>query len=205
MIKTPGTGERVAPFMRSSETLDLLLTRRSTTAALLSPPGPSAEELETMLAAAARVPDHRRVNPFRFVLFEGPARKAAGAALADAFKSANPDADDKAVAFEAARFERAPVVVLVVASLDTAHKTPLWEQTLTVGAACQNLLIAASASGYAAQWLTEWYAYDRQVLNAFGLGDEETAAGFIYIGTATEDPKERPRQALAETVSRFGV
>ena len=203
MINVPELGSACAPHHASEETLQLLAKRRSTAAAGLRGPGPSAEDLRQMLAIAARVPDHRGVNPFRFVVFEGEARIKAGAVIAEAFKRNQPGAEDAAVAMEAKRFERAPVVVLVVASLNLAHKTPEWEQTLTAGAVCQNLLIAASASGFAAQWLTEWYAYDDEVLRAFGLGETERVAGYVYIGTAAEPPLERPRPELDALISRF--
>nr|GGH93737.1 hypothetical protein GCM10011355_06280 [Aquisalinus luteolus] len=104
---------------------------------------------------------------------------------------------------EAARFLRAPVVVAVVARTDPGHKTPEWEQVLCCGAACHNMLLAASASGFAAQWLTEWYAYDREVLAAFGLSEEERIAGFIYIGTAKEDPLERPRVEASDITTHW--
>ncbi|MEM9169966.1 MAG: nitroreductase family protein, partial [Pseudomonadota bacterium] len=154
----PDLGEDLPAAWPSQETLAFLARRRSTTARLLAGPGPDAEALSLMLRIAARAPDHRRVTPFRFIVYEGAARTRAGEALAAAFRTMEPGAADDRVAQERARFERAPVVVAVVSKVDPNHKTPEWEQILTAGAVCQNLLLAALASGFAAQWLTEWYA-----------------------------------------------
>jgi len=98
---------------------------------------------------------------------------------------------------------RAPVVVAVVSRIDPNHKTPVWEQELTSGAVCLNLLLAASANGFAGSWITEWYAYDEGVHAAFEMKPEEKIAGFIYLGTATEPPRERQRPAIAELISVF--
>ena len=204
MIPTPQMGEPCAPFRKSPDTLELLATRRSTPVALFEKDGgPSADELDQMLAIGARISDHRRVYPFRFILIEGEARARAGAALKAAYLVDNPDATEDAVELEGARFLRAPVVITVVAATDPEHKTPEWEQVLTVGAVCQNLLIAASASGYAAQWLTEWYAFNPSVMRAIGLNEGERVAGFVFVGTARENPLERPRPDLSELITRL--
>ena len=189
----PALGEPLPAAWPSHETLELLRLRRSTMVANMTGPGPEGDVRDRILALGARVPDHRRVVPYRFVCFEGAARAAAGEVIAAAFAASNPGTDDAAYAMERDRFLRAPLVIAVVYSPDRGHKTPLWEQTLCCGAVCQNLLIAASASGFAAQWLTEWYAYDRAVLAGFGLAPHEDIAGFVYIGTAAEAPLERPR------------
>lgn len=199
----PEFGKPLPAAHPSEDTIELLRLRRSTAADLLTGPGPDADELRSILYIAARTPDHRRVNPYRFILFEGEGRAAAGEILARAYSAAEPGAETSRIECEGRRFLRAPVVVGVVSSVDRAHKTPEWEQVLTSGAVCQNLLIAASAHGYAAQWLTEWYAFDRAVLDAFGLKPDERIAGFIYIGTAKEDPLERQRPDLDALISRF--
>ena len=202
-VKPPAFGEEVEAARPSAETIALLTRRRSTAADFLAEPGPDRDTLARMLELAARAPDHRRVTPFRFVVFEGGARAAAGDALAEAFAAANPDADPARVEVERRRFNRAPVVVGVVARIDPAHRTPVWEQTLTVGAVCQNLLIAASAHGFAAQWLTEWYAFDEGVSAAFGLAPEEQIAGYVYLGSASAPPKERARPDMAAITSFY--
>jgi nitroreductase len=181
----------------------MLLRRRSTTAVMLQEPGPDENALAHIIAAGTRVPDHRRVVPYRFVTFTGAARDAFGEVLGTAFMANNPEAEAEAVALEKNRFLRAPTVVAVIASLKPEHKTPVWEQTLTVGAVCHNMLLAASALGFAGQWLTEWYAYDATVAGALELGSDEQVAGFMYFGTAKEDPKERPRVEPATLVTAW--
>lgn len=181
----------------------MLETRRSTTAAMMTDPGPSPAQLGDILQIASRVPDHRRVVPYRFILFEGEARAMAGSILSTVYGKQNADAGTPALEIERQRFLRAPVVVAVVAKTDPAHKTPEWEQVLCCGAVCHNLLLAASASGFAGQWLTEWYAYDREVLAAFGLAREERIAGFLYLGSAKEDPLERPRVEAADITTHW--
>ena len=181
----------------------MLRLRRSCPADMLGGPGPDAETLEAILTIAARVPDHRRVTPYRFIVFADEARARFGGVLKDAFLANEPDAEARRVDYEEQRFLRAPVVVAVVSSIDPAHRTPEWEQVLSAGAVCQNMLLAASAHGFAAQWLTEWYAYDANVIAALGLGEHERIAGFVYLGTAREDPKERARADLKAITAHF--
>jgi len=200
---SPTFGEALAPAFENSAFLAALRRRRSTQADLLGDPGPTPDQLNELLTIAARVPDHRRVNPFRFVIFTGDARARAGDSLAAAFRLREPDAEETAISRERGRFMRAPVIVLVVSTIDYDHKTPEWEQTLTAGAVCMNLLTAAKAQGFAAQWLTEWYAYDRDVCSDFGLAPHERVAGFIYIGTAQGEIKERQRPQMAEIVRHY--
>lgn len=200
----PEMGEALAPCHPSEETLRMLRRRRSCPADFLEGPGPDAAALTDILAIAARVPDHRRVVPFRFIVFEGEARARFGAALKAAFLNNEPGADEAKAAYEENRFLRAPVVVAVISKADPSHRTPEWEQVLSAGAVCQNMLLAASAHGFAAQWLTEWYAYDEGALSALGLEQGEKVAGFVYIGTAKEDPKERGRPDMASIISYFG-
>lgn len=203
-VNYPDLGEDLPPCWPSDETLAMLRRRRSTPADFLTGPGPDAATLEDILTIAARVPDHRRVVPFRFIVFEGAARAQFGAALKAAFLKNDPAADPAKAAFEEARFQRAPVVVAVISKTDPTHRTPEWEQVLCAGAVCHNMLLAASAHGFAAQWLTEWCAYDASVLAAMGLASEEKVAGFIYIGAAKEDPKERGRPDMSSIIAYYG-
>jgi nitroreductase len=106
-----------------------------------------------------------------------------------------PDGPAERYTLERNRFMRAPVVIAVISDVTENHKIPEWEQILSAGAVCQNLLVAASAMGFAAQWLTEWYAYDRAVKTELGLSPGERVAGFIYVGSAACDAEERPRKA----------
>ncbi len=199
----PQLGDPLAAAHPSEETLRLLALRRSTTVKTMIEPGPSPEQLAEIMEIGARVPDHRRVCPYRFVVFDGDARAEIGPVFREGFMQDNPDASDAEATLESHRFMRAPVIIAVVFSPQTEHRTPIWEQTLTAGAVCQNMLIAANAMGFAAQWLTEWYAYNRHVLNAMGLEPHEQIAGFLYFGTAEEDPKERPRVEAASLVSHW--
>lgn len=202
-IAPPEFGAPMAPAHPSEEARRLLALRRSTSADLMTGPGPDRETLDAMLEIAARVPDHRKICPFRFIIISGEARALAGAILARRFAELTPDAAAERVETERQRFLRAPVVVLVVARIDPAHKTPEWEQMLTNGAVCLSLLLAASAYGFAANWITEWYSYDRPTLTAIGLAPDEKASGFVYIGSASEPPRERQRPAMAEIVTEF--
>ncbi|MEM1409428.1 MAG: nitroreductase family protein, partial [Pseudomonadota bacterium] len=150
----PSLGDPMPLPERRPDTLAYLAHRRSLTAAQMQDPGPDTDELGALLRIAARVPDHRRVHPFRFLTFTGDARAAFGDVLADAFKASREDPAPEAVELERGRFLRAPVVVAVISSVQKEHSTPEWEQILTAGAVAQNLVIAAGAAGYAAQWLT---------------------------------------------------
>ena len=202
-MQEPEFGATLPAHHANQETLKLLANRRSTPADFLAGPGPDEDALALILRIAARAPDHRRVTPYRFVVFEGEARTSFGAVLRERFVVNEPDATEERIACEARRFERAPVVVAVISSVDPDHRTPEWEQILCAGAVCQNMLIAANASGFAAQWLTEWYAFDDGVLKALDGSEHERIAGFIYIGTAKEDPKERARPDMAQLIRRY--
>ena len=191
----PETGETLAAFHKSEETLKLMASRRSTLAKNMTGPGPSESELTTLLAIGGRTPDHGKLFPWRFVTFQGEARTRFGQILHDRFKAIEPEAPEERYELELRRFERAPLVIAVISDVTENHKIPLWEQELSAGAVCQNLLIAANAMGYGAQWLTEWYAYDREIKAELGLGAGERVAGFIYVGTPTTEPVERARKA----------
>ena len=160
----------------------------------MTSPGPSQDELDVMLTIGSRVPDHKKQIPWRFLTFQGDSRHIAGKKLRELFALNNPGADCDLLDFEANRLTRAPVVIAVISTANPNNpKVPEWEQILSAGAVCQNILLAANAFGYAGQWLSEWYAYDNDFLSHIGLSDKERIAGFIYIGTATKEPAERGR------------
>lgn len=186
-----------------SEMIDLLLTRRSVVAGSMTQQGPSKAEVETILTAGHRVPDHGKLGPWRFILFEGEARAAFGTVLQDAFAQANPKEGAERAALETLRFARVPTVVAVISRVVDHIKIPKWEQQLAAGAVCQNMLVATTALGYASQWLTEWYAYDETVADALGLGEGERVAGFIYLGGKEAQPTERVRPDLNERITRW--
>lgn len=188
---------------KSRETIDLLLTRRSAKALTMVEPGPSDDELETILRVGARVPDHGKLAPWRFILFKGDARRQFGEVLARIYAKVEPRATGEQIEFEASRLTRAPVVVAVVSRVTPGIKIPEWEQLLSAGAVCQNMLIAATALGYGAQWLTEWYAFDADVNRELGLGENEKIAGYLYFGSESVAKDERPRPELSEITSEW--
>lgn len=199
----PRFGDALPAARFSLEALDLLARRRSTPAIKLAEPGPSPACVDDLLRIAARAPDHGKLAPWRFVVFEGAAREAAGRVLRDAFAAREPDAEPARLDAEAGRFLRAPVVIAVVSTAREDHKIPEWEQILSAGAVCQNLLIAAHAAGFAGQWLTEWYAYDKAARAAFGLRPGERIAGYVYLGSTAEDAIERARPDVAALTTRW--
>ncbi len=178
-----------------------LLERRSVSANTLIAPGPDAETLKTMLTIAARVPDHKKLAPWRFIVFEGDARAQFGETLASICAAESADASPARLEMERNRFSRAPLVIVVVSRYTPHPAAPEWEQTLSAGAVCLNLLHAAVATGFAGNWITEWCAYSPAASAALGLADNERIAGFVYIGTAKDKPADRERPDLASLVS----
>ena len=185
------------------DALDLLLTRRSVKPADLTGPAPSAAQIDTLLTVASRVPDHGKLVPWRFIVFEGDGRFVAGDAIAAAFRADHPQAALDQITFERQGLARAPLVIAVVSRSAPHVKIPEWEQLLSSGAAAMNLLNAAHAMGFAANWITEWYAYDRRVLDAIGLAPHERITAFVHIGTPVGPPQDRPRPPLATIVTRY--
>lgn len=188
----------------SQELLDLLLTRRSAKPAMLAEPGPSAAQLETILTVAGRVPDHKKLEPWRFIVFEGDARAEFGRVLLKACLAEDKETPSAArLELERSRLLRAPVVVAVISRVVPNPAAPEWEQVLSCGAACFNLCLAANALGFGTAWLTEWYAFSPAVKSALHLASNERIAGFIYIGTAKEQQPDRERPNLAKVVTRW--
>jgi len=185
-------------------TLSLLETRRSGRPRDLVAPGPSPDELRRILAIAARTPDHGKLHPWRFVHVP-PSRRDALAELLDrAYRAANP-APGRLELEANERFARqAPELVVALSTPTVPHKIPLWEQQLSCGAACMNLLHAAHALGYAAGWVTGWAAYSAPVREAFGAaGEHDRIAGFIFLGTPGAEQEERIRPALDEVMGEW--
>jgi nitroreductase len=183
--------------------IDLLLSRRSVSANALTEPGPDAAEIELMLRAASRVPDHKKLVPWRFILFQGEARAAFGKILAGICAAEDKEANAFRLETESKRFLRAPLVIAVISRVVENKAAPEWEQVLSCGAACQNLTLAANALGYGTQWITEWYGYSEGVRRALKLAENERVAGFVYIGTAKEKPEERERPKLDDIVTAW--
>jgi nitroreductase len=187
------------------DALQLLKTRRSVKPIELIAPAPSDVEIDAMLSIASRVPDHGKLTPWRFIVFAGEARLAVGKIIADAFRATRADATPEQIDFERNRLARAPLVIAVVSRAGKHVKIPEWEQQLSAGASAMSLVIAAHAMGYAASWITEWYAYDRCVLDALGVEPNERIAGFVHIGTPAKPPEDRERPALSAIVTRYSV
>src|SRR5215467_924444 len=185
--------------------IELLKTRRSLKPIELGGPGPSPADLDTLLTIASRVPDHGKLTPWRFIVFEGESRLKAGEAIAAAFLAKYPDSKPEHVDLERRRLARAPLVIAVVSRAAPHVKIPEWEQVLSAGAVAMSLVLAAHALGYGATWITEWYAYDRGVLAALGLKENERIAGFVHIGRASTPPEDRPGPPLDEITTLFGT
>jgi nitroreductase len=181
-----------------------LSKRRSVKPDRLVAPGPTPAELDTILTIASRVPDHKKLAPWRFILLEGEARAHLGDVVAEACVAAEKEPPSHVrLETERTRLMRAPLVIAVVSRVTPHRSAPEWEQVLSAGAACFNLCLAANALGYGTSWITEWIAYNKAVGTALGLGDNERIAGFIYVGTPAERAEERERPALSEIVSRW--
>lgn len=203
----PAFGQKLAASWPDPRFLAFLGQRRSTPIALIGAPGPDPSETAALLRLAARVPDHGKLFPWRFIVFAGEARDRFGAILAARRAVLNPEAGPEIIAAEHMRFLRAPLVIGVVSRRVAGTKIPEWEQELSAGAVCQTLLLAAQAMGYAGTWLTDWYAYDPDIARALGLatgdGINERIAGFIHLGTATDSPPERERPDMAKLVHHW--
>ncbi|EIG62750.1 nitroreductase [Bradyrhizobium sp. JR4.1] len=185
------------------DAIELLKTRRSVKPREMSGPGPSPAELETILTIGARVPDHGKLAPWRFIIFEGDARQRAGEVIAKVFARKNPGAAAADVETERKRLTDAPLVIGIVSFTKPHPKVPAFEQELSAGASVMNIVTAATALGYGACWLTGWFAFDRDVLDGLGLKPDEKLAGFVHIGKPTRPSEDRPRPVLSEIVTRF--
>ncbi|WP_284776490.1 nitroreductase [Agrobacterium sp. lyk4-40-TYG-31] len=184
--------------------IDYLNVRRSTPALQLTEPGPDTAQIEEILRLTVRVPDHGKLAPWRFIVYRGEERQRLGEAVLKRALEKTPDIGADYQEVERTRFTRAPVVVAVVSTAAPHVKIPEWEQVMSAGAVCLNMLFAANANGFAANWLTEWVSYDEALFPALGVNADEKIAGFIYIGSTTFPAVERPRPELADVVTWVG-
>jgi nitroreductase len=184
-------------FNDTSSPLALLRTRRSGKPRDLAGPGPSPQQLLDMVALAARTPDHGKLFPWRFVIVPEEQRDALAASLAAILQSEQPDSGPRDIEAAEQFARQAPALVVVLSAPVHGHKIPLWEQELSAGAACMNLLHAAHAMGFAGGWLTGWAAYSQGVRDLFGTSGERVA-GFVFIGTPARALEERPRPLLSD-------
>ena len=185
------------PITPSEPVLEFLARRRSASALALSAPGPDEGQIADLLRLAARVPDHGKLAPWRFILLQGE-HKTALANRLEAIAATREDAT-KLIA-KLGKLRTPPMGVAVVSSLQPGD-IPDWEQLLSAGAVCTDLLHAAAAMGYGANWITDWYAYDAEAAALLGLGPQERIAGYVFIGTAAEAPAERVRPDVASLTS----
>jgi nitroreductase len=185
--------------------IELLLKRRSVLAKDLAEPSPDAQQLQTILLAGLRVPDHGRVEPWRIQVLHKAAQRELSALCARLFETENPGAPAALIEAERQRMQRSPLLLVVSSHPDPTRfaKVPAIEQLLSAGALCQNILIAAQGLGFGAQWITGWPAYHAAVKAVLGFGPEIDIVGFIHIGTAVERPVERPRPQPDSIVSEW--
>ncbi|MEM7460451.1 MAG: nitroreductase [Pseudomonadota bacterium] len=201
--KSPPLGSPMLATRPSQDARTTIALRRSTSKRGLTAPGPTEQQLDDLLTVATRVPDHRRLAPWRFLVFSGDARDTFNQRAVDIQRQEDPDASDTMLADTAGYFTRAPVIIAVISSPDVTHKTPVWEQELSVGALCFNLLLTANASGWAGCWLTEWIAFSPGINTLLELTEHERIAGYIYLGTAKDTPQERMRPDVAAKISHW--
>ncbi|MCI1141671.1 nitroreductase [Sphingomonas sp. WKB10] len=187
-------------FNDTSTPLSLLTTRRSGKPRDLVAPGPSPEQLEQMIAIAARTPDHGKLAPWRFVIVDD--RAALATLITDAYRAERPQAARTEIESLEQFAHQAPALVVVLSSPSTTSHIPRWEQELSAGAATMNLLHAAHAMGFAGGWLTGWPTFSEGVRDAFG-GPHERIAGFVFLGTPGRPLDERPRPDLARVISHW--
>jgi nitroreductase len=188
------------PLARAPQVLDFLARRRSTSAVTLGDPAPSDQELAALLSLATRVPDHGKLAPWRFIVLAGEAK----ARFADRLDALARGRGDAQAAGKLAKLRVPPLAVAVVSSPKAGAAIPEWEQVLSAGAVATTLLYATLASGYGANWITDWYAYDAEAQAILGLTPGERVASFVLIGTPREAPLERERPDVAGLVTRWG-
>jgi nitroreductase len=185
--------KRAMTFNDTTSAIAFLRSRKSASAKAMGEPGPALAQINEILEVAVRVPDHGKLTPWRFIQFSGAARHDIGKAFAARWAELNPMHRPDALAFQSGLFMRAPLVIAVVSRAAQHPKIPVWEQQLSSGAVCYNIVLATTALGFHAQWQTDWVAYDPITTNAMGLAADETVAGLIYIGTSTVPLEDRPR------------
>ncbi|MBT3989625.1 MAG: nitroreductase [Rhodospirillaceae bacterium] len=188
-----------------NQIIEFLRSRRSVVAANLTDPGPTEDELNTIIEIGLRVPDHSRCGPWRIQIIRKEGQAKLGDLYADLFAKEDEDPTEEQIEYWRARPQTAPIVLAITCypNEEKMHKIPLWEQILSGGAMCQNILNASHAIGYSAQWLSEWPAYHTEVKKLLGHAEDIEIYGFIFIGTATEPPKERKRIAAEDILSEW--
>lgn len=185
------------------DALELLKTRRSVSAFLLGDPAPSDADIRQMIEIAARVPDHGKLTPWRFILYRREQGERLSELLMPLYRARFPNAEAQRVEQERGRFSRSPITIGVISKAATHAKIPEWEQFLSAGASTMNLVLAAHALGFAAQWVSDWCADDAAASAILGAGPGERFVGFVHIGTPKEKPLDRPRPAVDDILSSW--
>ena len=191
---------------RTPDLAELLLKRRSTLAANMRPPGPDSDTLDVLLRIATRVPDHGKLTPWRIQVLRSEGQARLGDICAEVFREDHPGASKAQIEFERQRPQRSPLLLVVTChpNREKLAKVPLIEQQISAGAVCQNLLVGATALGFASQLLTDWPAYHPKIRRALGHAENTEIIGFVHIGSPAEtSPKERPRPDLEDVVSEW--
>ncbi len=182
---------------------DFLASRRSVPARLLGEPGPSDAQVVQLLALAVRVPDHGKLEPWRYLLIRGDARHRLGEMFRLRHLAISADVHEATLEKDRLRFSYAPTVIAVVARVISGHRIPEQEQVLSAGLSAFTLLLGAQALGFGAQWLTGWAAYDRGIADTLGLEEDERVIAFVHIGTAQSEIPERPRPDPATRLTEW--
>jgi nitroreductase len=193
----------MTPLNDNSSIRALLGSRRSASPKAMGEPGPTPEQLKEILNAAVRVPDHGKLTPWRFILFEGDARAKFGEIMKARWQELHPEYGEESLNFQRGMLLRAPVVIAVISTAAPHPKIPEWEQTLSAAAVCQTMLFAAAALGVGCAWNTDWMAYDAGMSKVMGLASHERVAGFIYLGTATAPLEDRRRPDPMSLLTRW--
>ena len=187
----------------TSSILALLKSRKSASAKAMAEPGPTPAQLSEILSLAVRVPDHGKLAPWRFILWEGDVRASFGEVMKARWHELHPEHGPDSLAFVSGLFLRAPTVLAVVSTAAVHPKIPVWEQQLSAGAVCMNILMVATALGLGCQWNTDWIAYDAEIARAMGLKPHEKVAGLIYLGTPSAPLEDRPRPDAQALLTRW--
>lgn len=182
------------------ETYDLLMNRRSVVAKAMQGPGPDDAVIKQILAAGMRVPDHGKLAPWRFIVLRGEEREKLGELIAKALIEEN-ETSEKIAEKMKGYATQGPVLVVAVSCVQDHPVIPVWEQELSAGAACQNMLVAATALGYASQWLTGWAAFSPAVMKGLKLAEGERIAGLMFFGDHGDEPTDRKRPVFDKQVS----
>ena len=187
----------------TSPIIDFLLTRSSAPIPELKEPAPSDAEIETLIRIASRVPDHGRLEPWRFILYRGDARIRIGEKLVELAERREGPLPEGRILQEKTRFSRAPLVIGVVHLPRENPKIPQWEMFLSGGAAAMSLVIAANAMGYSTNWITNWYSDTEEGRRILGLAPQERVIGFVHIGTFAGEKLERPRPDVSKLYADY--